>query len=514
MSDGDIMKSLRIKILDIEVGDTAIVVLHKQDANDLGVHISDRVKIKYRDRLHVAIVDITDTFIKPGEIGIFKSLSHAMNPEICSEVILFPTTKPPSVKSIRKKMNGEILDEMEMIRIVEDIVNNELSDVELSAFITSIHIRGLSSLETVSLTKGIVTHGRTLDLDASPIIDKHCIGGIAGNRTTLVVVPIVAAAGIYIPKTSARAITSPAGTADAMEVLAPVDLTVGEMENVVEKTHGCIVWGGAAKLAAADDKLIKIRYPLKIDPEPLLMASILAKKKAVGAKKVLLDIPVGHGAKIKNIKRAKQLAANFIKIGSKIDIDVECVITPGDRPIGKGIGPKLEARDAMDILHGKGPADLRLKSLSLAGIILEMGDLSKKGKGKILAEEILTSGKALETMERIIELQGGDPNDLDLRLGSHTFTVHSSSKGRIYDIDNNAIIKIARAAGAPVDKSAGVDILVSRGSSVKKGDPLFIIYAEQGFKLEAAIREVKTQNPIIFEKMVLERISGSQFIDV
>jgi len=298
-----------------------------------------------------------------------------------------------------------------------------------------------------------------------------------------------------------------------MEVLAPVNFELDEMKEVVEKAKGCIVWGGGVNLASADDKLIKIRYPLNIDPEPLYMASILAKKKAVGANKVLLDIPVGHGSKIKDAKQAKELSANFIKIGSKIDIDIECVITPGDRPIGKGIGPQLEARDAINILHGKGPADLRMKSLSLAGILLEMGNVVKKGKGYKAAENLLTSGKALKAMLNIIELQGGDPKHLDIEPQSKSYTVESRYKGRVYDIDNDSIVKIARAAGAPVDKSAGIDLHISRGTMIKKGDPLFTIYAEKEYKLDKAVEVENEFNPIIYEKMVLDRYSGYEMLN-
>ncbi len=506
------LKYLKIKLLDIEVGNTPIVVLHKKDADDLGVHISDRIKIQDGKCTHTAIVDITDTFLIPGDIGLFKTLSKTICAETGTKVKVIPTRKPPSIRFIRKKMDGQILTENEIQRIVQDIVNNDLSQVELSAFITSVYVRGLNTPEIVSLTKNIVTHGQTLDLDVRPIIDKHCIGGIAGNRTTLIVVPIIAAAGLYIPKTSSRAITSPAGTIDSMEVLAPINFNIEEMRDIVMKAHGCIVWGGGVNLASADDKLIKIRYPLKIDPEPLLLASILAKKKAVGANKVLIDIPVGHGSKIKETKYAKELAANFIKIGNKIDIDVECAITPGDRPIGKGIGPQLEARDAIQILHGKGPSDLRMKSLSLAGILLEMGGIAEKGKGFRIAENILNNGKALEAMQYIIELQGGDPRHLDIEPQSLNFSVNSPHKGRIYDIDNNAVIKIARAAGAPVDKYAGLDFHVSRGALVKKGEPLFSINAEKEYKLDAAIEAVKKWKPIIYEKMILDRYSGSEIL--
>ena len=504
------MKTLIVKTLDIEVGGTPIVVLHKKDASDLGVNISDRIKIKADKEYYTAIVDITDSFIHPGELGVFKSRVSEFNLKDSEKVTLLPTTRPSSLNYIRKKMRGHVLSDLEIKEIIRDVVSYNLSDVELSAFISSIYIRGLNTPEIVALTKSIVENGQTLDLGHSPIIDKHCIGGIAGNRTTLLIVPIVAAAGLYIPKTSSRAITSPSGTADTMEVLAPVNFNTEEMKEIVKKAKGCIVWGGGVNLAGADDRLIKIRYPLKIDPEPLLLASILAKKKAVGANKVLIDIPVGKGAKIKNKKHAKQLAANFVKIGSKIDIDVECVLTPGDRPIGHGIGPLLEARDVIDLLKGKGPSDLRMKSISLAGILLEMGGAAQKGKGFKLAEKILTSGKAFKTMNKIIELQGGDPEHLNLEAGSEFEIIKSPFKGKVYDIDNDAVIKIARAAGAPSDKAAGIELLVERGTTVKTGDPLFKIYAEKSYKLDNALEIKREHHPVIFEKMILDRYTASE----
>lgn len=340
---------------------------------------------------------------------------------------------------------------------------------------------------------------------SAPMFVHNCIGGVAGNRTTMVVVPIVAAAGIYIPKSSSRAITSAAGTADTMEVLSDVNFNISELKEITLKAHGAMIWGGGMNIAAADDKLIKIRHPLSLDPRGMLLASILAKKSAVGAKYVAIDIPIGRGAKILDMPKAEALGGDFIHIGKRLGMTIESLITDGSEPVGNGIGCGLECRDVIDVLHGGGPTDLKNKSALIAGRILELVGKVGEGEGRDVAELMLRNGKAWGKMAEIIELQGGNPKVKadDLPIGQYKHTVTSTRSGKISHIDNKGINKIARIAGAPRDKGAGVFLHRVKGDKVKEGDVLFDIYAESETKLEFALKAVDVWQPVELEKFLL-----------
>jgi AMP phosphorylase len=339
----------------------------------------------------------------------------------------------------------------------------------------------------------MVKTGSTLAFDKRLILDKHSIGGVPGDKTTIVVVPVIAAAGFYIPKTSSRAVTSPAGTADAVESLCPVDLTIDEIREVVEKTNGCMVWGGALELAPADDIFIQVEYPLAIDP--LLLPSIMSKKKAVGATHLVVDIPTGRGAKVKTIGQAHTLAYDFIDLGNRLGLTVQCAITFGEQPVGYAIGPALEAREALSSLMGEGPLDLREKAVNIAGILLEMTHIED---GKRKAEDLLESGTAEKKLREIIEAQGGDPEirPEEIEIGDKNAEIKAEDDGRVLWINNLHIAEVAKRAGAPKEKRAGLLLKTKLGQRVKKGETLFEIYAERSVKLQAAIELAYRLEPV------------------
>ncbi|WP_455278414.1 thymidine phosphorylase [[Eubacterium] cellulosolvens] len=356
---------LRARLLDIQAGGRSIVLLDDETAKFLGVHSSDRVKIKCENKSLVAIVNTTSDFPRD-YIGLFAEISAKLKIKNGEVLEVQPAERPEGINYVKAKINGERLRENEVRMIVNDVVERHLSDIEIASFVTALHIHGISIDETEALTTAMVETGSTLNFDKKPILDKHSIGGIPGDKTTILVVPIVASAGYVIPKTSSRAITSPAGTADRVEALCPVNLAVEEIREVVNKTNGCMVWGGAVELAPADDIFIQVEYPLSIDP--LLLPSIMSKKKAIGATNLVLDIPTGRGAKIKTIGKAQALAYDFIDLGKRLGINVQCAVTFGEQPLGYAIGPALEAREAISAIMGKGPADLLEKAKNIAGI--------------------------------------------------------------------------------------------------------------------------------------------------
>lgn len=344
-----------------------------------------------------------------------------------------------------------------------------------------------------------------------PIFLHNSIGGGIGDKTSMLLVPIIASLGYTIPKTSSRAITSPAGTADKVETIMPVDLTIEEMKKVVEKTNGCLVWGGALHLAPADDIFIRVEYPLEIDP--LLFPSIMAKKKAVGATHLVIDIPTGRGAKIKTIGDAQILAKDFITLGSLLNIKVNAAITYGEQPIGYSIGAGLEAKEALEILMRRKIVEDQVdKVTNIAGILLEM--VGEKN-GKELAMKVLESGKAEEKFREIIEAQGGNPEikPEDIPIGRYTYDFTAEEDGFVIWIDNGGFASLARAAGSPIFKGAGIVLYKKVGDIVKKGEKVFTIYAESESKLEEALRVLKEETIIGIgkkRKMLIEKIEDSQ----
>ncbi len=485
-----------------------IVVLNEQEAFENDIYPSYRVLLEHKGKKSVAIVNLSHDHVKPGQIGIYEEVAQELELRDEEKISIRQMDRPESIEYIKKKLDGRELGDKEVKVVIDDLMENRLSEAELSAFITGMYIRGTTDNEVVSLTNAIVDSGETLNLGKKPIADKHCIGGIAGNRTTMLIVPICAAAGVYIPKTSSRSITSAAGTADTMEVLCDVTLPIEDVRKTVIKSHGCIVWGGAMNLASADDKLIKIRHPLSLDPKGVMLASILAKKKSVGAQYVVIDIPIGRGAKILEAKEANRLAGDFLNLGKRLGMKIESLITDGTDPIGNGVGPALECIDVLQVLEGKGPVDLRDKSCQMAGILLELCKNVPKGKGYELANKIIDSGKALSKFREIVDLQGGNGKvkTSDISLGKYTYEVKAEKNGRISHVDNRLISKIARVAGAPRDKGAGLYMNFEQGDKVRKGETIFKIYSESESKLSFAIKSLEAWEAFELQKIILSDI--------
>ena len=337
--------------------------------------------------------------------------------------------------------------------------------------------------------------GERLDWGRNLVVDKHCVGGLPGNRTTLLVVPIVAACGLTMPKTSSRAITSPAGTADTMEVLAPVDLDIAAMRRTVERTGACIVWGGSVRLSLADDILIRVERPLDHDSEGQLVASVLSKKAAAGSTHVLIDLPVGPTAKVRSTEAAQALGRRLVEVGRSIGLQVALRVTDGRQPVGRGIGPALEARDVLAVLRRQAdaPDDLRQRALRLAGDILELGGAAAAGSGLRLATEVLADGRAWAKFAAIWEARGGLRQ---VPVASPRRVVEAPSAGRVTSIDNRVLSRAAKLAGAPNAPAAGVDVHVRLGDIVRAGQPLFTLHAQAPGELAYAQQYVNARPPI------------------
>lgn len=493
-----------VKPINIYTGKN-VVVLNTYEAKEHDIYSGYRTKVMVKDEPVIALVDVSTDIVQPGEIGVFLDIMEEHGLKKGQRVEVVHMDRPESISYIKKKLDKGNLSDYEVKAIVEDIMGNRLGEGEIAAWISAAYINGFSDEEVISLAHATVASGEQLNLKKKPILDKHSIGGVAGNRTTMVIVPIIAAAGMYIPKTSSRSITSASGTADTMEVLSDVTFNMDELRSIVLKARGAIVWGGGMELAPVDDKLIKIRHPLSLDPEGMLLASILGKKKSVGAESVIIDIPVGRGVKVPYVERGQYLAKHFLRVGEKLGMKVEALITDGSEPVGYGVGPALECIDVLNVLDNKGPDDLRHKSLLMAGRLLELSGKVKKNRGYEVARNLIESGKAMSKFRQIIELQGGEPlvKTSDIDIGNYTYEVKSNVAGSIFHIDNKTISKIARIAGAPRDKGAGVLLRRFRGDRIEKGDTLFTVYAESESKLSYALKAMKRLEPIEMRKMLL-----------
>ncbi|MCB0664744.1 MAG: thymidine phosphorylase family protein [Saprospiraceae bacterium] len=490
---------LKIRRLGIDTQEEYFVYLREDCpiVRSEGFESQTRVKVSKAGMSLVASLNIIRSdLLSPGEVSLSESAWSALN---ASENETLSLNHLPPLKSfihVRDKFYGKRLSKKAFKAIVEDIYQGNYSKVHIAAFISACAGDHLDMEEITWLTESMVEAGKRIEWDNPNIVDKHCVGGIPGNRTTPIIISIVAAAGLQIPKTSSRAITSPAGTADTMETMTPVALSIDKIRQVVQKEGGCFVWGGAIELSPVDDLLIKVERAMDIDSEGQMVASVLSKKAAAGSKYIVIDIPVGPTAKVNSHLNALKLKYFFSVVGMALGLNVDIVISDGSQPVGVGIGPSLEAKDVLQVLRNdaKAPLDLKKHALKLAGTLLELGGRAMRGEGLKLAENILGSGAALEKFYAICKAQGGfkEPGNAPF-----THDILSRKKGKVISINNHLLAKVAKLAGAPAAKTAGLEIMVKTGCQVSKEALLFRIHAESKGELQYALDFIEKQNEII-----------------
>jgi len=445
-----------------------------------------RVEVRNDGRAIVATLNVvTSDILKPGDTGLSDAAWTALGIEEGDYITVHHPAPVASLAHVRSKIYGNRLDLQAFDDILDDVVAGRYSDIQLSAFVSGCAGASLDLHEMIGLTQAMVDVGDRLSWGTTPIVDKHCVGGLPGNRTTPIVVATVAAQGLTIPKTSSRAITSPAGTADTMEMLAPVELDEAEMRRVVEREGGCVVWGGAVRLSPADEILIRIERALDIDSQGQLVASVLSKKIAAGSTHVVLDLPVGPTAKVRSSESARELSDDLVRVAHKFGLMAHAVESDGRQPVGRGIGPALEARDVLLVLQAEkeAPQDLRARAAGLAGEIFEMVGLTEAGEGKRLAEKTIDDGLAWKKFQAICEAQGGMRTP---PKAAYTKAVVALRSGTVSEFDNRRLAKVAKLAGAPTAGAAGLDLHCALGTKVAKGEPLYTIHAHTPGELEYA----------------------------
>ena len=482
------------------------VIIHEDDCTEIGVKEGDRVRID-GTKSYVVTANKSDTLVKRGEILMPKNVMKKVGAKDGMEVNVVYSPSPESVRSIRKKMDNQKLTKDEINAVIDDILEARLSLIETSAWLTSLYINGMDVDEIADMTMAMVNTGDQIQFDRTPVFDFHSIGGVPGNKVTPIVVSIVAAAGLMLPKTSSRAISSACGTSDFVETFCDVEMDAAKLKEIAEKVGGVLAWGGSMNLAPVDDMLIQIEYPLNINPRAQMLASIMSKKMAIGATHLLMDIPTGQGTKVKTIEEARAYVHDFMELGNRLGIQIECAITYGDQPVGNAVGPGLEARECIRILEGNAhPASVVEKACDLAGIILEMGGIPH---GADEARRILSSGEALKKFREIVAAQGGKSNitSEDIRIGKYKLQVLSTKAGYVHTIKNKDIVAIARAAGAPGDKGAGLLLFRKKGQRVEKGDVLLEIYGDVESKCQRAKDLAIKLAPIEIEGMLIEKVT-------
>lgn len=489
---------LRVVRAGIDTYQQPVAYMHRdcEVCRSEGFAAMTRVEVEVGGRsLIVTLNVVVGDLVSTEEVALSEAAWRALSPAPGALASFRHPEPPASAAALRAKVFGARLDGAQYLALMQDTVASRLSDLELAAFVTACAGERLDHAETTSLTRAMVAVGQQLDWGDGPVLDKHCVGGLPGNRTTPIVVAIVAALGHRIPKTSSRAITSPAGTADAMEVMAPVALDLPAMRRVVEREGGCIVWGGNVRLSPADDILIRVERPLDFDSDGQLVASVLSKKLAAGSSHVLIDIPVGPTAKVRSTAAADHLAARLGATATALGLALGVYRSDGTQPVGVGIGPALEARDVLKVLRNEAdaPADLRERAIALAGALLELAPGGAGGTGVARARDTLRSGRALAKFLAICEAQGGfrEPT-----LAPFTAEVVAQAAGRITAIDNRRLARVAKLAGAPASPAAGLDMALRIGDLVERGQPLFTVHAQSRGELAYALEHAARGLPI------------------
>ena len=474
-----------------------VVILNDKTAKKMNVFVDDRIAISNSKKVY-AVVDIFPKLVKENEIGLSQELSGILKLKNKSIVEVSASELSDASFLIKKKMNGATLNKKELNYLISEIVHNNLTEAEIAFFTAAQKLNGMKFEEIINLTNAMVKTGAKLKFEGKHVIDKHCIGGIAGNRTTPIIVAICASLGMVFPKTSSRAITSASGTADVVETISNVELSLDKIKKIVKKTGACLAWGGSLGLAPSDDKIIQVERLLNLDVEPQLLASIMAKKISAGAKYILIDIPYGKGAKVKNIQKAKSLGRKFKRIGDKFNLKLKVVYTDGRQPIGNGVGPTLEMQDVLSVLQNlkETPKDLREKSLFLSTELIKLCGIKNARKK---AEETLCSGKAYEKFKEIINAQNEKNNFGDkvrgLKLAKYKKIIKAKHSGKITCISNKGINSLCRVLGTPETILAGCYLHRHLGK-VSKGDKLLTLYSESKTKLKDGLKFLKEFKPI------------------
>ena len=486
---------LKIRLIDIAVRNKHIALLNKRDAQKHELSAGEKVLVQNGHHQVICELDILDknawvpdgeVELAEGEIGLFEEAFRELRRPEGSLIHLSPLPKAPSYQNVLRKLAGGALKPTHYQAILQDIVAGQYADTEIAAFLLALDQHPLAENEIVALTRAMVRTGDQLHFSSSLVADKHCIGGLPGNRTTPLVVAIVGSLGLTIPCSFTRSITSPAGTADTLETYLNVQLDPAQIRRVVTKAGAALAWVGGLNLVPIDDIFASVERKIGINSRSKRIASILSKKVAMGITHLLIDIPYGPAAKLKTRVAAQQEKEAYERIGKKLGLKMRVVLTDGRWPVGRGIGPILEMRDILAVLYhrAEAPLDLIHKSVDLAAELLCLtGYFRQRAQASRAALDALQSGQAAEFFERLRTIQGG----VDLPPLTKPLIVTASRRGVVKEIDLQVLNEICHRAGAPFDHGAGVYLFKTVGEAVAVGDALCAIYSSSPLRRRQAL---------------------------
>ena len=487
----------KTKSIDIHEGEDLVVLINEQDAREFGITSMDKVSLIYDDKEFVFDANLTQHLVAPGEVGIFRDIQDKYHIQ-AGQIVTIAFTKNTSeaLEAVKKWLTGKKLSPKDIKAIIQDISHNRFTDI-LTAYFSAIGFFYPTTDEDMyTMTKAMAEAWEMLHFDGI-VADKHCMGGVPGNETTMIMIPLLASLGIKMPKTFSKAITTPAATGECVSVLMDIAFPKKEIEQLVKKNNCCLVWWGGLDLAPADEKLIKVAYPLSMQSFSRTVVSIMAKKYAMGITHSLIDIPVWPTAKVADKKTALRLKKKYEYVGKKLGMKMHVELTEALQPIGAGIGAVLQVREVLRVLqqHHERPLDLEQKALHLASKVIEMVGMAKGKAAEKLAYGQLISGKAWTMMQKIITAQHGNPKVMSesLPLAKIQKQVQASKTGKIHHIDLKAVNVAARTLWSPLDLQAWLYLHKKLGDTVKKWEVLYTMYANDESKITLA-QEYLTQN--------------------
>lgn len=402
---------------------------------------------------------------------------------------------------IYKKREGEKLDKEEIDYIIQGYTREEIPDYQMSAWAMAVYFRGMDTEETSHLTNAMVDSGETVDLSSVPgnKVDKHSTGGV-GDTTSLVLVPLVASAGVPVPKMSGRGLGHTGGTLDKLESIPGFTTQMERQEffQQIEKIGAAVV-GQTANLTPADKKLYALRdVTATVDSLPLIASSVMGKKIAGGSDSIVLDVKTGSGAFMQELDQARELARLMVKIGQKLGRNTMALLTDMSQPLGKNVGNSLEVKEAINTLYGRGPEDLEKLCIKLGAAMLTAGDYSEDmDRAESRLQELLESGQAKEKFASMIEAQGGDTRVMEdlslLPAAEKQYELKAETSGYVSEVKARSIGIAAMQLGAgrekkddDIEPGPGIEVLAKRGDEVKKGDTLAILHYNNDSKLDSA----------------------------
>ncbi len=470
---------LSLKHLPISSFNENLAYLHK----DCTAYRVDEIKSLTKIEIHggvktiYAFLQIVDDakLVKPNEIALNEEAFNQINLPENANISISLSTPPPSLASVKRKIAGNILSSGEYSSIINDITSRRYSNMDIASFLVASG-SFMSAPEVLSLTEALVGDNIFHWDNEAIVVDHHCLGGVPGNKTDIIISAIVGAYGLPMPKTASHSLTSCAGVADTFAVLANVEIDDKTFKKLVQENRAAIASYDSLNIAQASKQISAVERQIGLTQQEHIAASILAIKLAAGVTHLLIDIPVGPKARIKSTTEAMRLRKLIEYVGDMLSMEIDVVITDGSEPIGNGVGAVLEARDVMKVLRNKddAPQDLLEKSLFLAGRLLEFDPKLRGGQGYHVAKEILTSGRALDVINKMIHAQGKAPQP---QLGHLTRDIVSNVNGVVEAIDTARINKIGVWAGAGQYAGAGLDLLKKVGDKVEQGETLYRIHS-------------------------------------